>query len=97
MNKNDYDRLSNLAALTELPGEREDFVQSLIPFYKMMDKVRNTVLENGGSAGLYSASDVSGPVLELRRDEACAFAAPESILEQSERKDGDYYSVPRSI
>ena len=37
MNKNDYDRLTNLAALTELPGERDDFLESLIPFYKMMD------------------------------------------------------------
>lgn len=93
MNQPDYDRLSSLAAMHELPGEREDFLESLIPFYEMMEKVRHAVLEDAPDL----ERDTDEPVLNLREDEICEFSAPEKITEQSERRDGSCYTVPRSI
>ena len=97
MNKNDYDRLTNLAALTELPGERDYFLESLIPFYVMMDKVRNAVLEEGEAISPEDAFTSDEPVLELRKDELHACAVSERLPEASERRDGAYFTVPRSI
>lgn len=93
MNQIDYDRLSRLSALNELPGEREDFLESLIPFYEMMEKVRHAVLEDVPDTD----RDTDESVLTLREDAVCVFADSEKITEQSERRDGSYYTVPRSI
>ncbi len=97
MNKTDYDRLLNLAALTEFPGERDDFIQSLIPFYEMMEKVRNAVLEEDECLSGIAPAEKEGTVLELREDIPQVFTESERMLDQSERRDGAYFTVPRSI
>ena len=93
----DYDHLSNLAALKELPGERDDFIHSLIPFYEMMEKVRNAALEEEETYHEETLTEEEEPVLELREDLPHIFTDAERILEQSQRRDDMYFSVPRSI
>ncbi len=96
MNHKDYEHLSKLASLNELPGERDKFIQSLIPFYDMMEKVRNAALEEEtGFSEMDTAEEE--PVLELREDLPHAYTDAGCILEQSERRDEAYFTVPRSI
>ena len=89
----EFERILTLSDLTEKPGEREVFLRSMEPLYEMMERVRK-------AADLLDREEEESPetgTLPLREDVPEAFPEAESLISLSGRRDGSFYSVPRSI
>lgn len=91
MQLSDYERLLQLAGLSERPEEREKFAGSLQALSEMMEYVRRAALNEPEP----KATDPE--FMNLREDEPAEYPETEHILEQSERREGRFFSVPRSI
>ena len=98
MDKQEFEQILSLSRLMEKTGDREEFIRSMGPLYEMMEKVRNAAeLEDAEDSDLPGPEDFPLRTLLLREDVPHEFSCTEELLSLSERRDGGFFSVPRSI
>lgn len=92
----EFERLKSLSALSEDADGKEAFLRSLMPFYEMMEKVRDASVPEETLTEKEKIEDEER-FLTLQADLPDAFSEPGRLLALSERREEAYYSVPRSI